>query len=57
MLGICGIGYIGYWILDIGYIGVITWQAVEEAVFDPTPPTEAKGEVLMILKRGDKNII
>ena len=28
-------------ILDIGYIGVITCQAVEEAVFDPTPPTEA----------------
>ena len=26
---------------------MITWQAVEEAVFDPTPPTEAKGEVQM----------
>ena len=26
---------------------MITWQAVEEALFDPTPPTEAKGEVQM----------
>ena len=49
---------IGERLLDIGYwwhivywilvkFSMITWQAVEEAVFDPTPPTEAKGEVQM----------